>query len=317
MDVFDELLLGVRGKGAVFGRSVLWPPWSLRFSDGAYLTLCVPLRGAGWIVPEAGEARHVGLGETAIVRGPAPFCFTDDPVNATATEQPTGVREVHWGEDAPDAADRDLELSCSTVLLAAAYDVREQVPQRLLRALPSVVVVPDEQDCSPMRDYLESQIGGGRPGHQIVLDRLLDWLLVCTLRDWFDRPEAEPPGWYGALGDEVAGPVLRAIHEDPAHPWTTAELASRAGVSRTTLAKRFTELVGTGPVAYLTEWRMTLAADLLTRPDLTVGAVARRVGYADAFGFSAAFKRLRGESPSTYRREAAATPVPDRAVPAG
>ncbi|MFJ4962866.1 HTH-type transcriptional activator Btr [Streptomyces sp. ADI96-02] len=315
MDVFDELLRGVRGKGAVFGRSVLWPPWSLRFTDGAYLTLILPLRGAGWIVPEAGEPRHVEVGEGAIVRGPAPFSFTDDPANATGTA--TGVREVHWGEEGPDAADRDLEFGGPTVLLAAAYDVRAQVPQRLLRALPPVLVVPDEPDGAALRDYLEGQIGGSRPGHQIVLDRLLDWLLVCTLRDWFDRPEAEPPGWYGALGDEVAGPALRAIHEDPAHPWTTAELAARAGVSRTTLAKRFTELVGDGPVAYLTEWRMTLAADLLSRTELTVAAVARRVGYADAFGFSAAFKRLRGTSPSAYRREAATAPEPDRAAPAG
>ncbi|AXG79213.1 AraC family transcriptional regulator [Streptomyces paludis] len=310
MDVFDELLRGVRGKGAVFGRSVLWPPWSLPFTDGAYLTLLVPLRGAGWIVPENGEARYVALGETAVVRGPAPFCFTDTDT------------------DTADSAGRDRELGGSTVLLAAAYDVREQVPQRLLRALPPVLVVSDEQDCSPMWDYLETQIGTGRPGDQTVLDRLLDWLLVCTLRDWFDRPEAEPPGWYSALGDEVAGPALRAIHEDPAHPWTTARLASRAGVSRTTLAKRFTELVGSGPVAYLAEWRMTLAADLLTRPELTVAAVARRVGYADAFGFSTAFKRLRGESPSAYRQEAATAqreaatgrqgaataPVPDGAV---
>ncbi|CAM5252574.1 AraC family transcriptional regulator OS=Streptomyces cyaneofuscatus OX=66883 GN=G3I52_19320 PE=4 SV=1 [Streptomyces cyaneofuscatus] len=60
-------------------------------------------------------------------------------------------------------------------------------------------------------------------------------------------------------------------------------------------------------MAYLTEWRMALAADLLTRPELTVAAVARRVGYADAFGFSAAFKRLRGESPSAFRREATAS----------
>ncbi|WP_329230497.1 MULTISPECIES: AraC family transcriptional regulator [unclassified Streptomyces] len=313
MDVFDELLRGVRGKGAVFGRSVLRPPWSLRFTDGAYLTLCLPLRGAGWIVPEAGEARHVALGEAAVVRGPAPFSFTDDPAEGTAS----GVREVRWGDGASDPVARDLEFGGHTVLLAAAFDVRTQVPQRLLRALPPVLVVPDEHDCSPMRDYLEAQIVGSRPGHQTVLDRLLDWLLVCTLRDWFDRPEAEPPGWYGALGDEVAGPALRAIHEDPAHPWTTAELAGRAGVSRTTLAKRFTELVGDGPVAYLTEWRMTLAADLLTRPELTVAAVARRVGYADAFGFSAAFKRVRGESPSAYRQEAATTRVPDRTVPAG
>ncbi|MBT2380726.1 AraC family transcriptional regulator [Streptomyces sp. ISL-111] len=309
MDVFDELLRGVRGKGAVFGRSVLWPPWSLRFTDGAYLTLCLPMRGAGWIVPEGGEPLWLAAGAAAIVRGPAPFTFTDDPAGGTGA----GVREVRWGAVPPPAPELaaapgpEAELDGPTVLLAAAYDVQEQVPQRLLRALPPALVVPDEGDCGPLRDYLAAQIGGARPGYQIVLDRLLDWLLVCTLRDWFDRPEAEPPGWYGALGDEVAGPALRAMHEDPAHPWTTAELAARAGVSRTTLAKRFTELVGEGPVAYLTEWRMALAADLLTRPELTVAAVARRVGYADAFGFSAAFKRLRGESPSAYRREATAT----------
>ncbi|MFF4324057.1 AraC family transcriptional regulator [Streptomyces sp. NPDC001568] len=317
MDVFDELLRGVRGRGAVFGRSVLWPPWSLRFTDGPYLTLILPLRGAGWIVPEAGEPRRVALGEVAIVRGPAPFSFTDDPAHGPGAEHAVGAREVHWREEPPDAAERDQELSCPTVLLAAAYDVRAQVPQRLLRALPPVLVVPDEPDCAPLRDYLEGQIGSGGPGRQIVLDRLLDWLLVCTLRDWFDRPEAQPPGWYGAQGDEVAGPALRAIHADPAHPWTTAELAARAGVSRTTLAKRFTELVGDGPVAYLTEWRMTLAADLLSSTGLTVAAVARRVGYADAFGFGAAFKRLRGVSPGAYRREATTTLDPDRAAPVG
>ncbi|MEU5130830.1 MULTISPECIES: AraC family transcriptional regulator [Streptomyces] len=364
MDVFDELLRGVRGRGAVFGRSVLTPPWSLRFTDGAYLTLCLPLRGAGWIVPEGGEPLRVEVGEGAIVRGPAPFVFTDDPDGgnrapdgpgtrtrgagpgrtesgagpgrtevgagrteagggAGRTEPYGGVREVHWGRlrdgarpatvldtataTTTTATDGNPEFDCPTVLLAATYDVRAQVPQRLLRALPPALVVPDEMDCAAMRDYLEAEIGRGRPGDQIVLDRLLDWLLVCTLRDWFDRPEADPPGWYGALGDAVAGPALRAMHEDPAHPWTTAELARRAGVSRTTLAKRFTELVGDGPVAYLAEWRMTLAADLLTRPELTVAAVARRVGYADAFGFSAAFKRLRGESPTAFRRRGTAT----------
>ncbi|PCG84862.1 AraC family transcriptional regulator [Streptomyces sp. WZ.A104] len=317
MDVFDELLQGVRGKGAVFGRSMLWPPWSLRFTDGAYLTMCMPLRGAGWIVPEGGEPLRVEAGDAAIVRGPAPFVFTDEPANGTGPGGGSGpdsgsgehVREVRWrrGQDMADAPGGDPELDSPTVLLVATYDVRTEVPQRLLRALPPALVVSDDEDCSPLRDYLEARMGGRRPGDQIVLDRLLDWMLVCTLRDWFDRPEADPPGWYGALGDEVAGPALRAMHEDPAHPWTTAELASRAGVSRTTLAKRFTELVGDGPVAYLTEWRMTLAADLLTRPELTVAAVARRVGYADAFGFSAAFKRLRGESPSAYRREAVAS----------
>ncbi|CAM5236762.1 AraC family transcriptional regulator [Streptomyces californicus] len=72
MDVFDELLRGVRGRGAVFGRSVLCAPWSLRFTDGAYLTLCLPLRGAGWIVPEGGEPLRVEVGEAAMVQGSGP-----------------------------------------------------------------------------------------------------------------------------------------------------------------------------------------------------------------------------------------------------
>ncbi|NYI96222.1 AraC-like DNA-binding protein [Streptomonospora nanhaiensis] len=150
-----------------------------------------------------------------------------------------------------------------------------------------------------------------------MLDRLLDWLLVCTLRDWFDLPEARPPAWYRALTDEAVGPALRAMHAAPARPWTTAELAAEAGVSRTTFAKRFRELMGEAPAAYLTEWRMDLAADLLADPQVTVAAVARRVGYADPFGFSAAFKRVRGVSPSSYRAALAGAPDERRETPVG
>ena len=80
-----------------------------------------------------------------------------------------------------------------------------------------------------------------------------------------------------------------------------ATLAAKAGVSRATLARRFTELVGEPPMAYLTTWRLTLAADLLREPDATVGAVARRVGYGSPFALSAAFKRVRGVSPRDHR----------------
>ncbi|GAB2482065.1 AraC family transcriptional regulator [Nocardiopsis aegyptia] len=311
MDVVDTLLSGVRGRGSVFGRSVLRPPWSLRFTDAPYLTLCIPLRGAGWIVPSTGTPRRVSTGEAAIVRGPEPFIFTDDP----AAPAPTPPREVGGGASPTTAHADPGELSGPTVLLAGAYDVRAEVPHHLLRVLPTVLVVPDDGDCAPLRDYLESQIATGGPGRQTVLDRMLDWLLVCALRDWFDRPEAERPQWYAALGDDVVGAALRALHDDPAEPWTTASLASRAGVSRTTLAKRFTELVGEGPVSYLTGWRMTLAADLLARPELTVAAVARRVGYADAFGFSAAFKRVRGVSPTAFRQGLTAAEPDDARAP--
>ncbi|MDA2809726.1 AraC family transcriptional regulator [Nocardiopsis sp. RSe5-2] len=316
MDVFDELLRGVRGQGAVFGRSALRPPWSLHFTDEAYLTLVIPMRGSVWILTEDGARRRVVEAEAAIVRGPAPFTLTDDP-DADRSAVRREVRCLSDEGTAPGGEEGPDDLQAETVVLAAAYDVRAQVPQRLLQVLPSVLVVPDEnEECKTMRAYLEMQLVCGRPGRQIVLDRLLDWLLVCTLRGWFELSEAESPNYYRALSDDVAGPALQAMHEDPAHAWTTASLAARAGVSRSTFAKRFAEQVGEGPMAYLTGWRMTLAADLLHRPDMTVAAVARRVGYADAFGFSAAFKRVQGVSPTAYRQAAEASPE-EAVIPVG
>ena len=91
------------------------------------------------------------------------------------------------------------------------------------------------------------------------------------------------------------------MQHHPEHPWTVADLADRAGVSRAAFARRFTELVGEPPMAFLTGWRLALAADLLLEPDATIASVARQVGYATPFALSAAFKRERGMSPRDHR----------------
>ncbi|GAA2256658.1 AraC family transcriptional regulator [Streptomyces amakusaensis] len=274
MDPLDDLLRGVRADGALFDRSVLTPPKTLRLGGGASLTLCVPLRGEV-SVRRGGERRTLRPGDVAVVRGPEPFA-------ASAAAGSAG----------------------DTTLLAGVYRVRSAVPSRLLRMLPGFLLLREEYDWTVTRDHLEAAVAVAGPAHQVVLDRLLDWLLVCTLRQWFDRPDADPPAWYRALGDPVVGPALRAMHERPGQAWTLAALAAEAGVSRTTLAKRFPEAVGESPMSYLTGWRMALAADLLAESRATVASVARRVGYADAFGFSAAFKRTRGVSPTAFRADA-------------
>lgn len=228
-----------------------------RLTGDAALTLLAPVRGSVELADGV-----VRVGETAIVRG----AFT-----AQSDEH--------------------------SVVLFGGYNVRGAVTHRLLDVLPPMLVVPDGDDCSAMRDFLMSQFTSCAPGRQVVVDRLLEWLLVCTLRAWFDEQPAPPAGWH----DETLGPVLRAMHAAPGKPWTLAALASEAGVSRTTLAERFVKVVGKPPLTYLKDWRMTLAADLLAESDTTVAAVAHKVGYADAFGFSTAFKRFYGVSPSECR----------------
>ncbi|GGV03122.1 hypothetical protein GCM10010182_21230 [Actinomadura cremea] len=78
MDAFGDLFQGVRAQGSLFGGSTLTPPWALHFVDGAPLTLCTVLGGAGWIVPEHHPPEPLRAGETVIVRGPAPFTFVDE-----------------------------------------------------------------------------------------------------------------------------------------------------------------------------------------------------------------------------------------------
>jgi AraC-like DNA-binding protein len=91
------------------------------------------------------------------------------------------------------------------------------------------------------------------------------------------------------------------MYNNPAHPWTVANLAAAVGCSRTVFAGRFSELVGEPPIGFLTNWRLALAADLLRTSTMTIAAVARQVGYSSPFALSSAFKRAYGVSPNAYR----------------
>jgi AraC-like DNA-binding protein len=300
VDALSNLLRGVRADGVILSGLTPSPPWELRVGSGAALTLCSPLRGDGWLVlPGDAAPTRLRTGDTAVVRGPLAFSFVDavdgDPARpcTAVCRDNTTVGALCAAEDAPaDAA----------ALLVAKFPVQGEVGNRLLEALPPVLVVLADPACEDILDYIAGELVADRPGQQVVLERLLDWILVCTLRAWFDSAENAAPAWYLAMADPVVGAALRAIHDDHAHPWTVATLARATGVSRAAFAKRFTDLVGEPPLTYLTGWRMTVAADLLAEPGATVAGVARRVGYADPFGFSAAFKRTRGTSPSEFRR---------------
>jgi AraC-like DNA-binding protein len=282
-------------------------PWSLRFVDGAPLTLCTVLEGSGWIVPDGNPPEYLAAGSMIIVRGPAPFSFVDGigtqaesvecGEHCATPEQGGTLHRLGWNDSRPGKPDG------ATTLVVGAYPVKGEIGRWLLDALPGVLQVDAGGAASAVRDLLAAEVAVDAPGQQVVLDRLLDWMLVCALREWFERPESRAPSWYAAHRDTVVGRALRLMHAEPATPWTVSTLADRVGVSRATLAKRFSKLVGEPPLTYLTRWRITLAADLLVeREAATIAEVARAVGYSDAFALSAAFKRIRGVSPSEFRR---------------
>jgi AraC-like DNA-binding protein len=308
MDAVAGLLDGPRAREAFVLRSSMDPPWSLRVADEAPLTVLALVHGHAWVVlGDESPPQRLESGDVAILRGPDPYTVADDPSRAPQAIINPGQRcttvsgeELHerwnlgvraWG-NSPQGA---------TVMLTGTYELNSEVSQRLLRALPRLLVLRGGEWDSPLVGLLGAEVGKDEPGQEAVLDRLLDLLVIAVLRAWFARPEARPPGWYRAYGDPVVGHALRLMHHNPAHPWTLAELAHEVGLSRAALARRFHELVGEPPMSFLTGWRIALAADLLLEPGATLGSVAPQVGYGSPFALSSAFKRLRGVSPQEYR----------------
>jgi AraC-like DNA-binding protein len=307
MDEIAGLLDGPRARGAFLLRSILDPPWSLRIQDRAPLTLVAMVRGEAWVVPEDGDTIQLRAGDVSIIRGPDPYTVADDPATPPQVIIHQGQHcTTPGGEDLAQAMDLGVRTwgnspRGSTEMLTGTYQLPGEIGQRLLRALPALLVLSVDAWSSPFIPMLADEIVKDEPGQEAVLDRLLDLLLIATLRAWFSRPEAQAPAWYRANGDPVVGRALRMLRNNPAHPWTVATLAAEVGVSRAALARRFTGLVGEPPMAFLTNWRLALAADLLREPDTTVGHVAVQVGYGSAFALSTAFKRVRGISPKKHR----------------
>lgn len=308
VDVLEALLDGPRARGAFLLRAVLDPPWSLRIEDDAPLTVIAPLHASLWVCPDDGQPVEVPEGSVAIVRGPEHYTVTDTPGlvpdvvvypggRCTLVEDGRGL----WDERSLGVRTWGVPGG-TTQILVGSYEGHGEASRPLLSALPRVAVHRPGEEGNPLLDVLVAELAVESPGQRALLDRLLDVLLISTLRHWFSAQAEHAPGWYRAQQDPAVGTALTLLHREVAHPWTVDELASRVGVSRAALGRRFTGTVGEPPMSYLSSWRLALAADRLTSSDATVAAIARQVGYATPFSLSTAFKRAYGVSPQQYRQ---------------
>lgn len=181
----------------------------------------------------------------------------------------------------------------------------------MLAGLPPVVRV--NLRGSNAGDWLEASVRyalvearSPRPGGDGVLSKLAEVLFIEVLRQYMnDQPEGRT-GWLAGLGDRIVGAALAALHARPACAWTLEDLARESGTSRSVLAERFQQIVGSSPIAYLTQWRMMLAANLLRRSTAPLSRIAEEVGYQTDTAFSRAFRREYGLPPGVWRRRGAA-----------
>jgi AraC-like DNA-binding protein len=307
VDVLTDMLQRSRARGAAFSHATARGEWGVRFPPAAQLAVHGVLDGAAFAWADyPQDARHVLTGDLVLVRGPSPQQMAHAPGAALepygcrpASGPAGGVARLEFGSGSGDV----------TTFFCGAYRFEGDLCRGLLAGLPGVAIVRPRAG-SALRaaiDVFAAELLQVAPGQQALLDNLLGVILVQALRELLAADLESAPAWFRAMSDPGVGAALRAIHADPQRAWTVADLAAEAPMSRATFARRFTRLLGTAPVAYVTDWRMALAREQLRAGDAGLAAVARSLGYASEFSFAAAFKRHHGVAPGRWR--AAATPA--------
>ena len=294
MDVFQDHLARAHAIGGAFARSVSCPPWGLRLAGTIQLAIHTVVKGHAWLwLDDAQSAIQLHPGDLALVRGGPDHYIANEPAAVCDDHEDFRARHAH----------DDLNDPASSTFLCGAYQFAGDVGPGLIHALPQVVVLPAPGEASlhNVIAALSHELISNSPGQQTVLDRLLDVVLVLAIRAGM-RQSDTAPGWYHALDDPRLTAALEAIHSDPAHPWTVPELAAISRMSRATFARNFGRVLGQAPMRYLTDWRMTLARDLLLTNNATLNQIAARTGYGSPYAFAAAFRRHHGHPPGQWRR---------------
>lgn len=115
--------------------------------------------------------------------------------------------------------------------------------------------------------------------------------------------ETARPVYYTKSQVEIAKRTEAIITADLSRQHTAREFAARFCVSESSVKNYFRGVFGQSISQYTTHRRMLLAAELLTRTQLSVIEVSNRVGYVNQSKFAAAFRRAFSCTPLEYRRE--------------
>ncbi|WP_154721880.1 AraC family transcriptional regulator [Ciceribacter sp. T2.26MG-112.2] len=260
---------------------------------------CVMLEGASRLAVEAEAPVELRAGDFVLVPGMCNFTMSGSGETLDETLDPRTVTrlpgEIRHGD--PDAP-------ANARLLVGHFSFGSPDAELLLSLLPRFFHVRGDERLSALVGLVTDEARNERPAREIILARLLEVLLLETLRS--TSGETVRYGILRGLGDERLAPVIRLLHEHPTREWTMEQLAGEAALSRSAFFKRFRRAMGVAPMEYLISWRMALARNLLMKGNIGIQEIAERVGYRSASAFSTAFTRFVGLPPSRYAASGAA-----------
>ncbi|MDF2371380.1 MAG: AraC family transcriptional regulator [Rhizobiaceae bacterium] len=298
MDPLSDVLAMLQPRSYRVGGFEAGGDWSIRFGAYEEGIKCYALTtGRCWIAVEgAGAPLLLEEGDCFLLPHGWPFQIASD-LNLPADDW------RHHFVGSPEGTVVKLNGGSGVTVLGSHFQFIGPLAEMLLGLLPPIVHLRSETDRMTLRwafDRMRQELAVSQPGSVLIAQHLAQLIFIQALR--LHLGEGKGVGWLSALSDKRVGAAITAIHREPARRWTVQSLALDVGMSRSSFAARFGQLVGEGPIEYLTRWRMLLAGRCLSRGE-PVGMVARTIGYESESAFSTAFKRVMGSTPRRYARQ--------------
>jgi len=325
MDALSDVLNSVHLEGAVFLNAEFTAPWCVRGESGMamYKDRLVPAEHMVFFhfltagrckvrLDSTGEVLEVVAGDLLLFAQDDRHLLGSDLQIAPLGEAGAGAPQViddpefiqirYGGGGAP------TRFVCGYLLCSRS------MCRPLFEALPRMLRIPigDGHASVLLRELLQAGVRESldtRPGTVSTLAKLAELMFVEAMRRYVESLPPDGKGWLAGLRDAHIGRALALLHADPGKPWSVDDLARDVGLSRSTLAERFTTLVGESPMQYLTRWRLALAAQMLRSGKEAIARIAERSGYESEAAFNRAFKREFGMPPAGWRRSALPQPA--------
>ncbi|HTE43052.1 MAG TPA: AraC family transcriptional regulator [Steroidobacteraceae bacterium] len=319
MDALSDVLQAVRLTGTIFFDVQATAPWVAQTPPGPsvvdaifpgskhLISYHVLTHGSCWMEMENREPLLLSAGDIIVFPHGNPHSMSSVPgmrstANMKLYRRAKGVTlpaTIMIGDS--EGGPADAKFICGFL----GCDARPFNP--LLDALPRVIHM-SERDVASIGFYARLAVeesNQSRIGGQGMLGRISELMFVDVVRRYLETLPVGHTTWLAGLRDPIVGKAISALHTKPARNWTLESLAREVALSRSALAERFTEFVGTPPMQYLTNWRMQLAATRLQAGSESIATVANHVGYESEAAFSRVFKKIVGVPPSEWRKRRA------------
>lgn len=304
MDPLSDIVMLMRPTGYGFRGLDAGGPWALAFAPSVGIRCFAVDEGSCLLrLPGAAAAIRLAAGDVVLVTSDCEF-------KLCSSEQAQPVDAVAFLSGVAPGRTAILNGGGECRGIGGFFAVAGSGIDRIFPVLPPVVHVSAATTRTALyasARKLMSELSEPRPGGALLASHLAQALVIEALRAHMAEGRTGQ-GWLSALAVPTLNRALNAMHADVARRWTLAALADAAGMSRSSFAAHFERVTGETPIAYLTRWRMALAADRMARSGMTITDVALSVGYESDSAFGATFKRVMGYSPGQHRQQAAATP---------